>query len=112
MDGLQATRRTLRDVCTECSLSELNQIIREVEGSTEAAIQFLARPRTFFHERGFCIPLEARITISPTEELRSRLLTPRGLERFLQEEQQNPTQAKIKIHVQDGLAKCVRVEFE
>jgi hypothetical protein len=112
MDESQETRRILRDVCTECSLSELNTIIREVEGATETAIQFLAQPRTFFHERGFCIPLEARITITPTEELRSRLLTPRGLERFLQEEQQNPGQARIKIHVKDGLAKCVKVEFE
>jgi len=112
MDDLQASRRTFRNICTECSLNELNKIIREVEGATETAIQFLARPRTFFHERGFYIPLEARITITPTEELRSRLLTPRGLERFLQEEQQNPGQAKIKIHVKDGLAKCVKVEFE
>lgn len=112
MSHLQESNRGVRSVCTECSLSELNQIIREAEESDEKGIQLLARPRTFFYERGFCFPPGARITITPTEELRARLLTRDGLKRFITEEQQGVETTKIKMHIKNGLAKCARVEFE
>jgi hypothetical protein len=91
-------------------LAELNEMIREAEQSDNAALQLLARPRTFFIERGFFVPLRAKILLIPTEELRMRLLTESGLAEFLATEQSSET--TISIHVKTGIAKCTKVKIK
>lgn len=96
-----------KNICTECSLMELKELIREVERSDKAAMQLLTRPRTFFIQRGYFVPLHAKVSITPTEELQARLQTEQGVNAFLDSYQE----MTIKIHVADGIAKCTKVEF-
>ncbi|MBI4298151.1 MAG: hypothetical protein HY666_00105 [Chloroflexi bacterium] len=99
-----------KNICTECSLTELRQMVTEVEQNDQAAIQLLTQPRTFFIERGYFVPLSARAYMVPTEELQARLQTKDDVNKFIEKERDART--KIKIHVTTGVAKCVKIEFE
>jgi hypothetical protein len=100
----------VKNLCTEASLSELMEIVHEAERSDPAAIQLVTQPRTFLIERGYCLPVNAKSYITPTEELQARLQTKNGVNEFVDREQE--VQRKIKIHVKTGVARCVRIEFE
>ena len=95
----------------EITFADLQIIENEVAKNENAATKLLVKPRTFFIERGYVLPARTEITIIPTEELKARLYTKEGLNtRF--SETGDPSFGKIKIHVLDGLGKCVRLEID
>lgn len=82
----------------------------DLNHSADDVCEFLTHNRRYLERRGIAVPSDVRINVVPTEELRLRLLTPVDLERYIASEQGDT--AKIKLHVKDGLAKCVTIEFE
>lgn len=96
-----------KNLCTECSLAELNQLVRDAERRDQATLQLLARPRTFFIERGYFLPLDARVDVTHTEELQARLQTQQGVDAFVAAERDG--HSSIKIHIKNVIAYCGKV---
>lgn len=103
--------KTRHKKITEITLSDLQKLEKEVAGNERSAVQFLVNPRTFLFEKGYLLPTNAKITILPTEEKKARFSTKEGLEEFFTDAL-NQQKGKIKIHVMDGLAKCVTVYID
>ncbi len=99
-----------RNICTQASLAEIADVARHAERSQDGVVRMIAKPRSFFLERGYLVPLEARVVVRSAEETQARLQFPAGVDEFV--DWPDPPVAKIKIHVATGLAKCVSVEFE
>ncbi|MBI4298150.1 MAG: hypothetical protein HY666_00100 [Chloroflexi bacterium] len=99
-----------KNLCTECSLNDLSDIILEVERSDKAADSLLAKPRVFFEERGYFVPPSAKFYITSTTELHARLQMERGVEDFLFSGR--PSVAAFEVHIEEGKGKCTKLEVQ
>ena len=95
----------------EITFADLREIENEITTSDRAAIDLLVHPRTFFIQRGYLLPAKAEITMTPTEERKARFFTKDGVLKYFSKKD-DPSFGKIKIHVIDGIGKCVRIEID
>lgn len=97
-----------KNICTECSLTEFREIVRELERNERVVDRALSHPREYFEERGYFTPPEARFSVIHTEKLRAQLQTERGIDEFLGDQ---PSLA-FNVHIKEGRGKCTNLSVE
>ncbi len=100
-------QRPTRNICTDCSIAEVDALVQEAAEDDEATEQLLQRPRLFFERRGVLVPPNARISIVHSDEQRKRLRSENGRNEFFDQLEAQTT--SFEVHVEKGKGKSTKL---